>query len=44
VIWLTCGNTSNANLRRILEASLPQALKYLKDGEPIVEISGSIPG
>jgi len=40
VIWLTCGNTSNAALRGVLHKSLPQALKMLQAGEALVEISG----
>jgi predicted nuclease of predicted toxin-antitoxin system len=40
IIWLTCGNTSNAQLRKILSATLPQALKLLRSGEALVEISG----
>lgn len=39
IIWLTCGNTSNSNLRSILTAALPDALQLLKDGEALVEIS-----
>ena len=38
VIWLTCGNTSNANLKIILAATLPQALNLLASGEKLVEI------
>ncbi|MGD0094376.1 MAG: DUF5615 family PIN-like protein [Planctomycetota bacterium] len=38
VLWLTCGNTSNANLRRILTEALPQALQMLAAGEAVVEI------
>jgi len=38
VIWLTCGNTSNANLRRILAEALPSALQMLASGEAVVEI------
>ena len=30
IIWLTCGNTSNARLREILSATLPEALEILK--------------
>ncbi len=41
VIWLTCGNTSNANLTVILTATLQQALDLLADGERLVEISGT---
>lgn len=39
VIWLTCGNTSNANLKVILAATLQQALDLLNSGERLVEIS-----
>jgi predicted nuclease of predicted toxin-antitoxin system len=40
VVWLTCGNTSNQNVRRILRTTLTAALKLLEAGEPIVEIAG----
>jgi len=40
VLWLTCGNTSNAWLREILKATLVTALELLTSGEPLVEISG----
>jgi predicted nuclease of predicted toxin-antitoxin system len=39
VLWVTCGNTSNARLREILTKSLPPALELLQRGEPLVEIS-----
>lgn len=38
VIWLTCGNTSNAFLRKILLTRLPMALEILSTQEPLVEI------
>jgi len=38
VIWVTCGNTSNARLREILSQTLPQALVLLASGEKVVEI------
>ncbi|MBE9064022.1 DUF5615 family PIN-like protein [cf. Phormidesmis sp. LEGE 11477] len=41
IIWLTCGNTSNARLREILSETLPRALELLSAGEPLVEISGN---
>ena len=41
VIWLTCGNTTNARLREILAQALPQAIKLLEAGEAVVEISGA---
>ena len=40
IIWLTCGNTSNARLREILSVTLLEALKLLQAGEVLVEISG----
>ncbi|MBE8995924.1 MULTISPECIES: DUF5615 family PIN-like protein [Microcystis] len=40
IIWLTCGNTSNARLREILSETLPRALELLAAGETLVEISG----
>jgi predicted nuclease of predicted toxin-antitoxin system len=40
IIWLTCGNTSNAQLREILSRTLPRALEFLRAGEVLVEISG----
>ena len=38
IIWLTCGNTSEARLKEILNQHLPAALDLLKRGEPLVEI------
>ena len=38
VIWVTCGNTSNAKLRHILITALPQAVALLEIGEELVEI------
>jgi predicted nuclease of predicted toxin-antitoxin system len=40
IIWLTCGNTSNARLQEILSVTLPEALELLMAGEDLVEISG----
>jgi predicted nuclease of predicted toxin-antitoxin system len=40
IIWLTCGNTSNLQLRKILGTMLPRALELLASGEMLVEISG----
>jgi predicted nuclease of predicted toxin-antitoxin system len=40
IIWLTCGNTSNARLKEILNATLLEALEILCSGEILVEISG----
>lgn len=38
IIWLTCGNTSNANLKIILSKTLQSAIDLLDGGEEIVEI------
>ena len=39
MLWVTCGNTSNARLRDILHTSFPEARARLEEGEPLVEIS-----
>lgn len=39
IIWITCGNTSNAHLRQLLRAALPRALAMLSAGESLVELS-----
>ena len=39
VIWITCGNTSNARLTTILSKTLPDALELVTKGEILVEIS-----
>jgi predicted nuclease of predicted toxin-antitoxin system len=41
IIWLTCGNTSNARLKEILNATLLDALELIRSGEVLVEISGN---
>lgn len=38
VIWVTCGNTSNARLKEILTRTLSKALELLDAGERLVEI------
>ncbi|MDE0007500.1 MAG: DUF5615 family PIN-like protein [Gammaproteobacteria bacterium] len=42
VIWITCGNTSNARMREILEQTFTNALVLLRDGEPFVEIADPV--
>jgi predicted nuclease of predicted toxin-antitoxin system len=39
VLWLRCGNMSNARLKAILARTLPDALELLRQGEAVVEIS-----
>jgi len=38
IIWLRCGNTSEENLKHILENHLREALDYIHRGEVLVEI------
>jgi len=40
IIWLTCGNTSNARLREILSVTLLKSLELLSTDEMLVEIRG----
>jgi predicted nuclease of predicted toxin-antitoxin system len=39
IIWITCGNTSNAHLRQLLNSALPRALEMIVSGESLVEVS-----
>jgi len=39
LIWITCGNTSDARMREILSQSLLKAKELLESGETVVEIS-----
>jgi predicted nuclease of predicted toxin-antitoxin system len=41
IIWLTCGNTSDAALREILTAKFQEALRLLDSGEVLVEIGSA---
>lgn len=38
IIWLTCGNTSEAALKKILSSALPEAMRLLEAGDDLVEI------
>lgn len=40
VIWITCGNTSNARLKAILDSTLTSAITLLETGDKLVEING----
>ncbi len=43
VLWVTCGNTSNARLREILSRQLPAAVARLEGGERLIEIGDDAP-
>ena len=38
LIWLRCGNTSNARLKQLLTHALPPVVAMLESGEAVVEI------
>ena len=38
ILWLTSGNTSNARVRALVEASWPRIAELLERGESLVEI------
>lgn len=39
ILWVTCGNVTNRNLKKIFTNTFSQALQLLQGGERIVEIS-----
>jgi len=39
VIWLTCGNTFNTQLKRVPQHRFRKAINFLNSGENLVEIS-----
>ena len=41
ILWITCGNTSNTKLKRILAQAWPSAITLLGAGEKIVEVCDS---
>ena len=43
IVWLTCGNTSNAHLRDLLQVAWPRVSELLLAGEALVEISDPAP-
>ena len=43
LIWLTCGNTSNARLRELFLVAWPRIAELLRTGEPLIELSEPAP-
>jgi predicted nuclease of predicted toxin-antitoxin system len=39
ILWLTCGNTSEAHLHKLLLTHFPTARSLLETGEALVEIT-----
>ena len=44
VLWVTCGNASNAALKELLAARFEAARRMPEPGEPVVEISDALRG
>ena len=42
VVWLTCGNTSNAALTILLDRRWPLVQEMLERGEPLIEIGAAL--
>jgi predicted nuclease of predicted toxin-antitoxin system len=42
ILWVSCGNTSNAHLKKLLAETLPQALDLLARGEALIEIRDAV--
>lgn len=40
ILFITCGNTSNAKMKEVLKVNLLRAISLIKGGEPLVEITG----
>ena len=41
IVWLTCGNTTNAYLRVLFSSTWPRVATLLAANEPLVEIGGT---
>ncbi|HLH15904.1 MAG TPA: DUF5615 family PIN-like protein [Bryobacteraceae bacterium] len=40
ILWITAGNTSRSEMKRILTATFSRALELAAAGEPVIEIKG----
>ena len=40
IVWITCGNTSNQEMKRILESTFAAVLELAALGEAVIEIKG----
>jgi predicted nuclease of predicted toxin-antitoxin system len=40
ILWLTCGNVTNRNLKQLLTTTFLPAIEQLRQGEMVVEIGG----
>jgi predicted nuclease of predicted toxin-antitoxin system len=42
ILWITCGNTSNARLKSILSQAWPTVEVLLAAGEKVIEVSDTV--
>ena len=42
LVWISCGNTTNARLQQIMAAQWVRVTELLAEGHPIVELTDSI--
>lgn len=42
IVWVTCGNASNAHMKLVLEATFLDTIKLLEAGEILVEIAENV--
>ena len=42
VLWVRCGNMSNARFKSVLLGTLPDAMVLLQNAEPVVEINQAL--
>ena len=39
LLWVTCGNSSNARMKKLFSVGFPAAIQLLTSGAPIVELA-----
>ena len=39
LLWVTCGNVSNARMQKVMSATLPRAIALIEAGEAVIEIA-----
>jgi predicted nuclease of predicted toxin-antitoxin system len=42
IVWVTCGNTSNARMQQVFDATFVQAMQLLATGDALVEIRDTL--
>jgi predicted nuclease of predicted toxin-antitoxin system len=39
LVWIRCGNTSNPQMQKVLQANLLKVIELLSSGEPIIKLT-----